>query len=84
MGYGGDDLGSDGAARQIRFTIDAPGADRVLASIDGDGAEEQIGTSRFTVERSFVAGGDRLLIVRAFAGAERVGYRALRVRIAGP
>lgn len=79
-----DDLGSDGITRQIRLTIDAPGAERVLVSIDGDGAEERIGASRFTVERSFVGGGDRLVIVRAFAGAERVGYRALRVSFPAP
>lgn len=79
-----DDLGSDGATRRLRFTIDAPGADRLLFSLDEAEADELGAGPRFTLERGFVAGGEALAVVRAFAGTEPVGYRALRVGVPAP
>lgn len=79
-----DDLGSDGATRRVRLTIDAPGADALDLAIDREDAVPLDGASRFAYEAAFDAGGDRLVVVRARAAGVELGYRALRVRVPDP
>lgn len=65
------------------ITVEALGADRVEAWIDGAPVGEARGGSRFVITHS-AAEREALLALRAWAGASAIGFRSLRVRIPGP
>lgn len=80
-----DDLGSSAGRRTYTITVDAPGADRVELFADRFSLGEPGGPGpRFALDHAFSAGGERLLVVRAWSGSAQVGYRALRVAIVAP
>jgi hypothetical protein len=81
-----DDLGvTPDSRRSTRITVEARGADEVRLAVDGWPIGEATGSGpRFVVEYDFHSGGERLLVVQAFASGAAVGYRSMRVRITPP
>jgi hypothetical protein len=78
--------GSQAGRRPHRITIGAAGADRLELWVDRYklSGPATVGDGRFELEHDFSAGGARLLVVRAFADGELVGYRAATVSITIP
>jgi hypothetical protein len=80
-----DDLGTDGGGRRAyHFTVDAPGADRIEIFTDGYELGEATGGPRFELDYAYYGGGERMVTVRAWAGAAQVGYRSFRAMITPP
>lgn len=68
----------DASAGGKTFTVDAPGAERVELFVDASPLGEVTGTGRFTWTGQ-APEGERLLIVRAYAGGARIGFRSTKV-----
>jgi hypothetical protein len=70
--------------RAYTITIDAEGADRIEVYTDRWPIGEATGGPRFVLTHDYMGGGERLIVVRAFAGVTEVGYRSFRAMIAPP
>lgn len=80
-----DDRGTTAEGRRAyTFTVDAPSADRIELFTDRWPIGEATGGPRFVVDYDYMGGGERLIVVRAFAGSTEVGYRSFRAEIAAP
>jgi hypothetical protein len=79
-----DDEGMEDGLRRMRLSAEVEGADRIRVWIDTEPVGEAEGGPGFVLEAGLADGGEKLLVVQAWAGGEPAGYRALAVFIPPP
>jgi hypothetical protein len=79
-----DDMGVEDGLRVMRLSVEAQGAGRIKVWIDTELVGEVEGGPGFRLDATRGEGGEKLLVVQAWAGGEPAGYRALAVFIPPP